>query len=147
MQRVYNLSADLCLSFQSKGAKEKIVTRIIVSRCEVDLKKICSEYKTNFGQSLQQTITVSFYISPLDCYSFMLKLVRSSALTSSASAGAHKGRLPEGSAQPVWTGAVKVNHTFSIKRASVSTARGIVCQTWKTILQFHSRRELYLSDT
>uniref|UniRef100_A0AAQ5ZAN8 Annexin n=1 Tax=Amphiprion ocellaris TaxID=80972 RepID=A0AAQ5ZAN8_AMPOC len=43
-------------AMKSKGAKEKIVTRIIVSRCEVDLKKICSEYKANFGQSLQQTI-------------------------------------------------------------------------------------------
>uniref|UniRef100_A0A7N8X1V8 Annexin n=1 Tax=Mastacembelus armatus TaxID=205130 RepID=A0A7N8X1V8_9TELE len=53
---MYNLSADLSLSAQSKGAKEKAVTRIIVSRCEVDLKKICSEYKANFGQSLQKTI-------------------------------------------------------------------------------------------
>uniref|UniRef100_A0A665W4H4 Annexin n=1 Tax=Echeneis naucrates TaxID=173247 RepID=A0A665W4H4_ECHNA len=43
-------------AMKSKGAKEKIVTRIIVSRCEVDLKKICSEYKANFGQSLQNTI-------------------------------------------------------------------------------------------
>lgn len=49
----------LFLFSQSKGAKEKIVSRIIVSRCEVDLKKVCSEYKNNFGQSLQQTITVS----------------------------------------------------------------------------------------
>lgn len=44
-------------AMKSKGAKEKIVTRIIVSRCEVDLKKVCSEYKNTFGQSLQQTIT------------------------------------------------------------------------------------------
>uniref|UniRef100_G3P970 Annexin n=1 Tax=Gasterosteus aculeatus aculeatus TaxID=481459 RepID=G3P970_GASAC len=43
-------------AMKSKGAKEKSVTRIIVSRCEVDLKKICSEYKTNFGESLQKTI-------------------------------------------------------------------------------------------
>ncbi|KAM9375564.1 annexin A2-like [Pholidichthys leucotaenia] len=43
-------------AMKSKGAKEKIVTRIIVSRCEVDLKKICEEYKASFGQSLQQTI-------------------------------------------------------------------------------------------
>ncbi|XP_026222368.1 annexin A2-like [Anabas testudineus] len=43
-------------AMKGKGAKEKIVTRIIVSRCEVDLKKICSEYKANFGQSLQKTI-------------------------------------------------------------------------------------------
>uniref|UniRef100_A0A671Y5Q6 Annexin n=1 Tax=Sparus aurata TaxID=8175 RepID=A0A671Y5Q6_SPAAU len=43
-------------AMKSKGAKEKMVTRIIVSRCEVDLKKICSEYKSCFGQSLQKTI-------------------------------------------------------------------------------------------
>ncbi|KAK5867386.1 hypothetical protein PBY51_011884 [Eleginops maclovinus] len=43
-------------AMKSKGAKEKIVTRIIVSRCEVDLQKICCEYKTNFGESLQKTI-------------------------------------------------------------------------------------------
>ncbi|XP_033941884.1 annexin A2-like [Pseudochaenichthys georgianus] len=43
-------------AMKSKGAKEKIVTRIIVSRCEVDLKKICSEYKTSTGESLQKTI-------------------------------------------------------------------------------------------
>ncbi|XP_041650525.1 annexin A2-A-like [Cheilinus undulatus] len=43
-------------AMKGKGAKEKLLTRIIVSRCEVDLKKICSEYKTNFGQSLQKTI-------------------------------------------------------------------------------------------
>uniref|UniRef100_A0A3P8QEW3 Annexin n=1 Tax=Astatotilapia calliptera TaxID=8154 RepID=A0A3P8QEW3_ASTCA len=43
-------------AMKSKGAKEKMVTRIIVSRCEVDLRKICSEYKSCFGQSLQQTI-------------------------------------------------------------------------------------------
>lgn len=43
-------------AMKSKGAKEKVVTRIIVSRCEVDLKKICSEYKTTFGQSLKKTV-------------------------------------------------------------------------------------------
>ncbi|XP_037538839.1 annexin A2-A [Nematolebias whitei] len=44
-------------AMKGKGAKEKMLTRIIVSRCEVDLKKICSEYKSTFGQSLQQAIT------------------------------------------------------------------------------------------
>ncbi|XP_077425570.1 annexin A2-like [Vanacampus margaritifer] len=43
-------------AMKSKGAKEKVVSRIIVSRCEVDLKKICSEYKVHHGQSLQKTI-------------------------------------------------------------------------------------------
>uniref|UniRef100_A0A8D3C3R7 Annexin n=1 Tax=Scophthalmus maximus TaxID=52904 RepID=A0A8D3C3R7_SCOMX len=47
-------------AMQSKSAKEKVVTRIVVSRCEVDLKKICSEYKANFGQSLQKTILCVF---------------------------------------------------------------------------------------
>uniref|UniRef100_A0A3Q3VZI4 Annexin n=1 Tax=Mola mola TaxID=94237 RepID=A0A3Q3VZI4_MOLML len=32
-------------AMKSKGAKEKLLTRIIVSRCEADLKRICSEYK------------------------------------------------------------------------------------------------------
>lgn len=44
---------------QSKGAKEKVVTRIVVSRCEVDLKKIRSEFKRQHKKSLFQTIAVS----------------------------------------------------------------------------------------
>lgn len=44
-------------AMKSKGAKEKLVTRIIVSRCEVDLKKICTEYKAYYGQTLQKTIS------------------------------------------------------------------------------------------
>lgn len=43
-------------AMKSKGAKEKMLTRIIVSRCEVDLKKICSVYQNEYGQSLQKTI-------------------------------------------------------------------------------------------
>uniref|UniRef100_A0A673CX91 Annexin n=1 Tax=Sphaeramia orbicularis TaxID=375764 RepID=A0A673CX91_9TELE len=43
-------------AMKSKGAKEKMVTRIIVSRCEVDLKKICSEFKAQYGQSLHKTV-------------------------------------------------------------------------------------------
>uniref|UniRef100_A0A8B9L7I8 Annexin n=1 Tax=Astyanax mexicanus TaxID=7994 RepID=A0A8B9L7I8_ASTMX len=43
-------------AMKSKGAKEKVVTRIMVSRCEVDLKKIRSEFKAQFGKSLYQTI-------------------------------------------------------------------------------------------
>jgi len=43
-------------AMKSKGAKEKMVTRIMVSRCEVDLMKIRSEFKDHNGKSLYQTI-------------------------------------------------------------------------------------------
>ena len=44
---------------QGKGAKDKVVTRIIVSRCEVDLMKIRSEFKKQNGMSLYHTVSVS----------------------------------------------------------------------------------------
>uniref|UniRef100_A0AAY4E9H5 Annexin n=1 Tax=Denticeps clupeoides TaxID=299321 RepID=A0AAY4E9H5_9TELE len=43
-------------AMKNKGIKEKVVTRIMVSRCEVDLKKIRSEFKRQHGKSLYQTI-------------------------------------------------------------------------------------------
>ncbi|KAJ8340246.1 hypothetical protein SKAU_G00348790 [Synaphobranchus kaupii] len=43
-------------AMKSKGAKEKVVTRIMVSRCEVDLMKIRTEFKKQYGKSLFQTI-------------------------------------------------------------------------------------------
>lgn len=43
-------------AMKSKGAKEKVVTRILVSRCEVDLMKIRTEFKKQHGRSLYQTI-------------------------------------------------------------------------------------------
>lgn len=46
-------------STQGKSAKDKVVTRIMVSRCEVDLMKIRSEFKRQHGKSLYQTIAVS----------------------------------------------------------------------------------------
>ncbi|XP_051507399.1 annexin A2b [Myxocyprinus asiaticus] len=44
-------------AMKSKSVKEKVVTRIIVARCEVDLMKIRAEFKRNFGKSLYQTIS------------------------------------------------------------------------------------------
>ncbi|MCI4383806.1 hypothetical protein PGIGA_G00030870 [Pangasianodon gigas] len=44
-------------AMKSKSVKEKVVTRIMVSRCEVDLMKIRMEFKTHFGKSLHQTIS------------------------------------------------------------------------------------------
>ncbi|XP_015257932.1 PREDICTED: annexin A2-like [Cyprinodon variegatus] len=46
-------------AMKNKGAKEKVVTRIMVSRCEVDLMKIRSEFKRQHKKSLYQTIAVS----------------------------------------------------------------------------------------
>ncbi|XP_071388815.1 annexin A2-A-like isoform X2 [Centroberyx affinis] len=43
-------------AMKSKGAKEKVLTRILVSRCEVDLMKIRTEFKKQNGKSLYQTI-------------------------------------------------------------------------------------------
>ncbi|MGH0138634.1 UNVERIFIED_CONTAM: hypothetical protein FKN15_066881 [Acipenser sinensis] len=46
-------------SMQSKGAKDKLLTRIMVSRCEVDLLKIRTEFKKQYSKSLYQTISAS----------------------------------------------------------------------------------------
>lgn len=43
-------------AMKGKGAKEKVVTRIMVSRCEVDLMKIRTEFKAHNGQSLHKAI-------------------------------------------------------------------------------------------
>ncbi|XP_028679424.1 annexin A2-like [Erpetoichthys calabaricus] len=43
-------------SMKGKGAKDKTLTRIMVSRCEVDLLKIRTEFKKQYGKSLYKTI-------------------------------------------------------------------------------------------
>ncbi|XP_030621832.1 annexin A2b isoform X2 [Chanos chanos] len=43
-------------AMKGKGAKEKTLTRIVVSRCEIDLMKIRTEFKKLHGKSLYQTI-------------------------------------------------------------------------------------------
>ncbi|XP_058485036.1 annexin A2-like [Solea solea] len=43
-------------AMKAKGAKEKVVTRVMVSRCEVDLMKIRTEFKRLHRRSLYQTI-------------------------------------------------------------------------------------------
>ncbi|CAL8351322.1 unnamed protein product [Merluccius merluccius] len=50
-------ASRLSEAMKSKGAKEKVVTRIIVSRCEVDLMKIRTEFKRQNGKSLYHTIS------------------------------------------------------------------------------------------
>lgn len=44
---------------QGKGTKDKILTRIMVSRAEVDMLKIKSEFKRKYGKSLYYFIQVS----------------------------------------------------------------------------------------
>ncbi|XP_053491186.1 annexin A2-A isoform X1 [Ictalurus furcatus] len=44
-------------AMKSKSVKDKVLTRIMVSRCEVDLMKIRMEFKAQFGKSLYQTIS------------------------------------------------------------------------------------------
>uniref|UniRef100_A0A4W5KG88 Annexin n=1 Tax=Hucho hucho TaxID=62062 RepID=A0A4W5KG88_9TELE len=50
-------ASRLAEAMKGKGAKEKVVTRIMVSRCEVDLMKIRTEFKSQTGKSLFQTIS------------------------------------------------------------------------------------------
>ena len=44
---------------QGSGTRTKILTRIMVSRSEVDLARIKQEYKKTFGKTLYQEILVS----------------------------------------------------------------------------------------
>ncbi|XP_077418909.1 annexin A2b [Vanacampus margaritifer] len=44
-------------AMKGKSAKEKVVTRILVSRCQVDLMKIRSEFKKRHGRSLYRAIS------------------------------------------------------------------------------------------
>lgn len=103
---------------QNKSVKEKVITRIIVSRCEVDLMKVRAEFKRNFGKSLYQTILVSFHLSLffLICsviYLSILFFLLLVCLYSRSilirmflfvffSSGAHQGWLPESSTEPLW---------------------------------------------
>uniref|UniRef100_A0A673XFT1 Annexin n=1 Tax=Salmo trutta TaxID=8032 RepID=A0A673XFT1_SALTR len=50
-------ASRLAEAMKGKSAKEKVVTRIMVSRCEVDLMKIRTEFKSQTGKSLFQTIS------------------------------------------------------------------------------------------
>lgn len=45
--------------FQGKGTRDKVLIRIMVSRSEVDMLKIRSEFKKKYGKSLYYYIQVS----------------------------------------------------------------------------------------
>ncbi|NWS19970.1 ANXA2 protein, partial [Pachyramphus minor] len=46
------LQFSVCLCLQGKGTRDKVLIRIMVSRCEVDMLKIKSEFKRKYGKSL-----------------------------------------------------------------------------------------------
>ncbi|XP_061586826.1 annexin A1a [Cololabis saira] len=46
----------LYLAMKGKGTRKSILTRIMVSRSEIDMKRIKDEYKKNYGKTLYQEI-------------------------------------------------------------------------------------------
>ncbi|XP_070690060.1 annexin A1a [Pempheris klunzingeri] len=46
----------LYLAMKGKGTRKNILTRIMVSRSEIDMKRIKEEYKKNYGKTLAQEI-------------------------------------------------------------------------------------------
>lgn len=51
----------MCIWLQGKGTRDKVLIRIMVSRCEVDMLKIKSEFKRKYGKSLYYFIQVSLF--------------------------------------------------------------------------------------
>lgn len=49
--------------YQGKGTRKRILTRIMVSRSEIDMKRIKDEYKKNYSTTLYQDILVSKYLT------------------------------------------------------------------------------------
>lgn len=47
-----------CFHFQGKGTRDKVLIRVMVSRSEVDMLKIKSEFKRKYGKSLYYFIQV-----------------------------------------------------------------------------------------
>lgn len=49
-------------AYQGKGTRKSILTRIMVSRSEIDMKRIKDEYKKTYGKTLYQDILVSKHL-------------------------------------------------------------------------------------
>lgn len=54
-----NCNLEHHLGFQGKGTRDKVLIRIMISRSEVDMLKIRSEFKRKYGKSLYYYIQVS----------------------------------------------------------------------------------------
>ena len=53
-----NCNFECAFGFQGKGTRDKVLIRIMVSRSEVDMLKIRSEFKKKYGKSLYYYIQV-----------------------------------------------------------------------------------------
>lgn len=53
-----NCNLECAFGFQGKGTRDKVLIRIMVSRSEVDMLKIRSEFKKKYGKSLYYYIQV-----------------------------------------------------------------------------------------
>ena len=63
-----NCNLEHVLDFQGKGTRDKVLIRIMVSRSEVDMLKIRSEFKRKYGKSLYYCIQVSPVVT---CWPFL----------------------------------------------------------------------------
>ena len=54
-----HFARQLQKTMKGLGTDDDTLIRIVVSRCEIDLKNIKEEFQTLTGQSLEQYITVS----------------------------------------------------------------------------------------
>ena len=62
-----NCNLEHQLDFQGKGTRDKVLIRIMVSRSEVDMLKIRSEFKRKYGKSLYYYIQVSPMVTCQPC--------------------------------------------------------------------------------
>ena len=74
-----NTSPDgLFSAHQGSGTRKHILTRIMVSRSELDMKLIKNEYKKSYGKALYQEILVSKHLIQDNDYKPVLCVMNSS---------------------------------------------------------------------
>lgn len=62
---------------QGKGTRKNVLTRIMVSRSEIDMKQIKEEYKKNYGKTLHMDILVSGHLGAVDLKSSLKRSLTS----------------------------------------------------------------------
>ena len=51
-----------CIYFQGAGTNDSTLIRVIISRCEIDMKQIKQEFQKMYGKSLEDMIRVSVFL-------------------------------------------------------------------------------------